>query len=140
MSHTVQMNIYLMRTRAVMENGDNCPVLRAGHPIVCQSKLCILRAAAVHYPKEAQFQKSVYEAVKANKTIKDIDEAIHSKQYDCLMKACNLDFQALLKQNTESEPYSEMHVGNVLNTPFRIKNLEAKLLTRNTIAIRMSVL
>ena len=38
--------------------GDDCPVLRAGHPIVChlegspcQSKLRILRAAAVHYPK-----------------------------------------------------------------------------------------
>ena len=78
----------------------------------------------------------MYEAVKANKTIRDIDEAIHSKQYDCLMKACNLDFQALLKQNTESEPYSEMHVGDVLSTPFRIKNLEAKLLTRNATAIK----
>ena len=63
-------------------------------------------------------------------------EAIHSKQYDCLMKACNLDFQALLKQNTESEPYSEVHVGDVLNTPFRIKNLKAKLLTRNATAIK----
>ena len=66
--------------------GDDCPVLRAGHPIVChlegspcQSKLRILRATAVHYPKVAQFQRSVYE-----------DEAIHSKQYDCLMKACNI--------------------------------------------------
>ena len=47
-----------------------------------------------------------------------------------LKKACNLDFQALLKRNTESEPYSEMHVGDGLNTPFRIKNLEANLLTR----------
>ena len=71
--------------------GDDCPVLRAGHPIVChlegspcESKLRILRAAAVHYPKVAQLQRSVYEAVKANKTIRDIDEAIHSKQYDCL--------------------------------------------------------
>ena len=123
--------------------GDDCPVLRAGHPIVChlegspcQSKLRILRVTAVHYPKVAQFQRSVYEAVKANKTIRDIDEAIHSKQYDCLMKACNLDFQALLKQNTESEPYSEMRVGDVLSTPFRIKNLEAKLLTRNATAIK----
>ena len=50
--------------------GDNGPVFRAGHPIVChlegspcQSKLRVLRAAAVHYPKVAQFQRSVYEAV-----------------------------------------------------------------------------
>ena len=40
--------------------GNDCPVLRAGHPIVghlevspCQSKLRILRAAAVQYPKVA---------------------------------------------------------------------------------------
>ena len=56
--------------------GDDCPVLRAGHPIVChlegipcQSKLRILRAAAVHYPNVAQFQRSVYEAVKAKETL-----------------------------------------------------------------------
>ena len=63
----------------------------------CQSKLRILRAAAVHYPEVAQFQRPVYEAVKANKTIRDVDEAIHGKQF---VKACNLDFQAWLKQNT----------------------------------------
>ena len=58
--------------------GDDCPVLRAGHPIVChlegspcQSKLHILRAAAAHFPKVAQFQRSVYEAVKANKAIRE---------------------------------------------------------------------
>ena len=52
------------------------------------------------------------------------------------MKECNLDFQALLKQNTESEPHSEMHAVDVLNTPFRIKNLDAKLLTTNATAIK----
>ena len=56
--------------------------------------------------------------------------------YDCLMEACILDFQALLKQNSESEPYIEMHVSDDLNSPFKIKNLEAKLLTRNATAIK----
>ena len=35
--------------------GNDCPVLRAGHPIVCRQTLRILGAAAVHFPKVAQF-------------------------------------------------------------------------------------
>ena len=92
----------------------------------CQSKLRILRAAAVHYPKVVQFQRSVYEANKQSETLLS----------DRLMKACNLDFLDLLKQNTVSKPYSEMHVGDGLNAPFRLKNLEAKLLTRIATAIK----
>ena len=50
--------------------GDDFPHLDVSP---CRRKLRILRAAAVHYPKVAKFQRSVYEAVKVNKTIRDID-------------------------------------------------------------------
>ena len=47
-------------------------------------------------------------------------------QQDCLRKACSLDFQALFKQNTESEPYNEMNVGDVLVTS-AIKEYDEKV-------------
>ena len=124
------------------EEGGYHPDKRLDHPLVChlegsscQSKLRILRAASVHYPKIAQFQRTVYTAVKANNTIRDIDNAIQCKEYDSLMKACNISFKPLFKPR-QSEPYSETHEGGVLNTPFRIPHLEAKLLTKYATQIK----
>ena len=130
----MMMRIYLMRTVMMRKQ---TPVMK--RMVIIQSRdwginWCVHlegRVSYVHYPKPAQFQRTVYTAVKAN-TIRDIDNAIQSKQYD---RACNISFKSLFEPR-QSELYSGTHEGGVLNTPFRIPHLEAKLLTKYAAQIK----
>ena len=109
------------------------PIQWAGHPLAChlphsqcQSKLRLLRNAAVHYPKLEQLHEKVYSAIRANRTIRDIDKALNEKDYESLLSIGKTSFENLF-ESEEYEQFSEPGNSDVLNTPFRIPHLEAKL-------------
>ena len=82
---------------------------RQGHPLVCsndggcRSKMCILRAAATHYPLLTKLMRLVYSAVNSHKCVQNIDNALSAGDYHTLMDITELtDFDALLRNEVES--------------------------------------
>ena len=119
------------------------PEERKGHPLVChlpgspcESKLRILRAAAVHYPKLAVFQKDVYLARRQHFIIQKIDLAIENKDYGSLLEICRTSFQNLFQRQV-SVSTSESLSNDQPVSPLRVPYLEAELLTAHAKVIKL---
>ncbi len=101
--------------------------LRMGHPhvchlfgSVCDNQLRILRNALVHYPALSKLQ---------GQAITKLDAGIKNHDYQLLLEACELTFDKLFDRNCV-ELQDAGKCSDTLDTPFRVKHLEALLMSK----------
>ncbi len=118
-----------------MPNYEHVVKERMGHPLACHlfgsecnNPLRILRNALVHYPALFKLQNQVYAAIRASKLIEQIDAGIKNHDHQLLLEACQLTFEKLFDHKCD-EPQADQ-ASNELDTPFRVKHLEALLVSR----------
>ena len=120
--------------KADLPECEYIPQEKKGHPLVChllgsecKSPLRILRTAVVHFPLSGEFQRQVYTCLAQFKLIRDIDLGIQNNDYQQLLQACGVTFEAMFKRTLEANKNSGD--GSTVDTPFRVSHLEAALLS-----------
>ena len=80
----------------------------SGHPLPCSvaqcnSKLFHIKAASVHYLLLRKFLYRVYRARKLHHVVFNIDTALHSGDFECLMKLCHIQTMDVFKVSGDAE-------------------------------------
>ncbi len=78
----------------------------------------------MHYPALSKLQGQVYEAIRPK-----LDAGIKNHNYQLLLEACELTFDKLFDRNCV-EPQDVGKCSDTLDTPFRVKHLEALLMSK----------
>ncbi len=78
----------------------------------------------MHYPALSKLQGQVYEAIRKSNKI-----AIKNHDYQLLLEACELTFDKLFDRNCV-ELQDAGKCSDTLDTPFRVKHLEALLMSK----------
>ena len=102
------------------------------HPLVCLSKLTILRAASTHCPVLRNFLHAVYRAIKSHIQVTSIDSALRDGHFHSMMEITKtVEFDA----DTESryEQHTDTAAGD---STFRNPNLESHLLITHVEVIK----
>ena len=106
---------------------------RMGHPLACHlfgsecaNPLRILRNALVHYPALSKLQNQINEALRTSKAI---DTGIKNHDHQLLLEACQLGLDELFDRKCD-EPQEVSKASDTLDTLFRVKHLEALLMSK----------
>ena len=109
----------------------DCDVIhrQSRHPLVCLSKLTILRAASTHYPVLRNFLHAVYRAIKSHIQVTGIDSALRDGHFHSMME---------ITKTVEFDADTESRYEHILTQQqtFRNPNLESHLLITHVEVIK----